>query len=280
MANPFDDILATISDESDRQALKTLGEKHAPLKEAVMRQSDYSKKLNELNAEVTRAKQWDTWREENWDTTHNKTKAEVARDNQLAELQQRLVAAEAARGSDMTFEDLNKWADEQAKAGKFVSPDVLKAKEEELAGALNGTTNVLTRAMKLGFEHMKKFGEVLDPEALFTYANQNKIQDLDAAYQAMNKAKFDEAEAKAAAAREEQIRKDERTKVLTEKGMSQSAMPVDDGGPNMGHFQARLQGGGEKKDSPVPAELELGQGIGAIAARHGDRAEIEGRTSY
>ena len=77
-------------------------------------------------------------------------------------------------------------------------------------------------------------------------------------------------------------RADERKKALQETAMGERGqMPTSEGGPEMGHFEAKIRGLGVVKDkSPVPEGAELGRNqISAAMARAGDRAEIEGRVA-
>jgi hypothetical protein len=58
LATAFDDLLASFTDEGDRQALEGLAAKNPNLKDSVLRQSDYSRKLNEFKAKETQLDQW------------------------------------------------------------------------------------------------------------------------------------------------------------------------------------------------------------------------------
>jgi hypothetical protein len=64
--NPFDDLLASIGDETDRQALGEMAERYPNLKESVMLRSDYSRVMDENRDKVKLADAWDAWRQSNW----------------------------------------------------------------------------------------------------------------------------------------------------------------------------------------------------------------------
>lgn len=89
--------------------------------------------------------------------------------------------------------------------------------------------NFMAETARLSTEHYAKFGKVLDMRPVLGHPDLQRL-GLEATYKLVHKAEFDAAEAKAAAEREEQIRKDERTKVLAEVAASPLPGSVPDGG--------------------------------------------------
>ena len=60
-------------------------------------------------------------------------------------------------------------------------------------------------------------------------------------------------------------------------GPDGSGMPTLDGSPEMGHFEQKIRGLGNKPIDPnastVPAEVELGRGVGKYAAAQWDQRD-------
>jgi hypothetical protein len=287
--NAFDNLLAsgTWAKPENRQAFESMVADEPWLKEAVMLRSDYSRNLDEMRPKVEKADKWDTWMSENWDDEHGMTKAEYALQQRNAEIQRRLEAAALGEGAveQVTFDELNTHLNAKVKElglDKLVAKDefetVVKTAKEEGVAYNNYTAHLATRATYLAVKHDKEFGELVDPNDIFKFANENKISDLDAAYDKMvsdkRKAIGDaDLQKKLDAAKEEG-----RKAALQERGMSEGSMPVDMGGPDMGHFAKKLMAGGDKSGSAVPDEVPLGS-VASQAARIYEQRAIEGRNA-
>ena len=281
-SNAFDNLLASASwgTPESRQAFEELVAKEPFLKEAVMLRADYSRNLDEMKSKLAKAEAWDVWEQGdpdngvpgNWDFDHNMTKAEYALQQRNLELQGRLEAAALGQGGEVTFDDLNKHLDTKIKAlgidpTKFVAKEDFKtavdSKVEEGRNYNNYTANLATRATYCMMKHKDEFGEILDPNDLFNFAQEKGISDLDVAHGQMvadkRQAKVDARIAEEKKAEREAGRKEG----LQERAMGESSMPTIDGSPDMGHLQKRLLSIGDKKDaSAVDESVGLGPGQG------------------
>lgn len=295
--NAFEDVLASIIPiEEDRQVLAEVAAKHPALRESMLRQSDYSRKMDELKREreavqdrIAHAEQWDGWYRENWvndalgdgvgatkrELEHIKKLREA--ESKLAEMQQRIEV-----GGEVTFDELNKYLDDKfQQTGVARKEDVEKLLSDRASGVeqfvkqnLEGFTHLAMRAPVLTLKHFQEFGEVMDPDALVKYALEHKKSDLDSAYDEYIR---DQRQDRAAKQREEEIervRKEEREKVLAERGMSPNSMPDDNGPPEMGPMMKRImsiQGAGDGSDA---SSADIGRGqIAKHAARTWTGAE-------
>src|SRR3954463_10555136 len=104
-ANSFEDVLNSISDDSDKQSLSSLVEKYPGMKSGWLRQDDYSRKLDSFKDVEKKAGEWNAWAQENWDFEANTPKLEKYWREKATEL-------EAKQGTDMTFDDINKFLTE------------------------------------------------------------------------------------------------------------------------------------------------------------------------
>jgi len=279
VANAFDSLLASFTDEGDRQALSGLAAKNPTLKEAVMLRSDYSRKQDELKHKVDLAEQWAKWREENWvDGAYGDKggalKRELEKDKRIQELEQKLET-----GGDMTFDELTKHVDTLATQRGFVTQDaVAKLVNEKASGvstlveqSLAGYAQIAMKAPKLAVRHFRRHNEELDVEGLIDFAAKNSLTNLDDAYSKFAAEKESALAAKEAAEREAQIRAEAKAEAEKELAASRpNAMPTDDGGPVMGHFEKRIRGIKDESAPDADNLPALGRGgIAVIAAREG-----------
>lgn len=275
--NAFEELLASISEDTDRQVITGLAEKYPNLRDSVMMRSDYSRNMDELraereqhSAELAYAAAMKKWREENWIENaygdgKGALKRELDKDARISELEQQIQV-----GGEVTFEDLNKYLGEKG----FVSQDAVnKLVETRLSGEkqtveqmLAGLSHIAVKAPKLATRHFKTYGEELDTEELATFANKNGINDLERAYDSFTAEKRAALEKKRHEEELESVRKAAREEAEKELAARQPAarVPGDDGGPEMGHFQRKILGikpEGDKTDADLPF------GRGAIADR-------------
>ena len=289
--NAFDNLLASASwiKPESRQAFEALAETEPFLKEAVMLRSDYSRNLDELRPKVAKADQWDAWEAENWDAEHGMTKAEYALQQGNRSLTERLAVAATGTGDEVTFDDLNKHLDTKIKAlgidpTKLVNKDdfekAIGSKVEEARNYNNFTANLATRAAYRMMKHKDEFGELLNPDDLFKYAQENKIDSLDDAHDKMVADRRQTAIDTKQKAALDAAKAEGKKEGLQERAMGDGQMPVDMGSPDMGHFQKTLLNAG-KKDAAgaVDESVGLGQGVGAHAARVYEQRAIETRNA-
>lgn len=284
MPNPFEALLSAITDPNDAESLKGLATKYPSI-------NDYIAPPDQVNL----YRKVDAWSAQNWDDEHKMTKTEWRQQQQIAEMT-RLIAE--APGDSMELNELNTWLDQQTKDGKVLTAaglaekvkpildETFTAKEkgyqEFFSGMLNTQARIATRIPYLNAKHQQEYGTMFDPDEFLTKAVEAKATSLDEYYKTYT---AEAAEAKRKADIDKQIadaRADERKKALQETAMGERGqMPTSEGGPEMGHFEAKIRGLGVVKDkSPVPEGAELGRNqISAAMARAGDRAEIEGRVA-
>lgn len=221
------------------------------------------------------------WAETEWDYEHGMSKLEFQQQQELAVFK--------ARGNGMELNELNEYL------GKYIKDNGLqtrseveaqiKAKEDAFSQELNMVSTLATRVSYLNGRYQKDFGEMFDPDEFVQkavdggYAKQGKA-GLDQYYQEYTKDKQTAKQTAEIEARIETARKEEREKVLAERGMGADGnMPTLDGSPEMGHFEAKLKGMAnvDPNASTVPANAELGRGtiarFAANAADQRDRAQ-------
>lgn len=245
----FDDILAK-ADAVDKSVL----EKYPQLKAAVDELDTIKPQLTELSTKFTdadtRLKGFETWAQTNWDYTQNKTKAQIAAEQQVAELRN-------AKDSDMTFEEILEGLKTQGIVTKTdIEPVVTEAvnkvtggfaKAEQLNGLANGSMALYSEMTPLLFQHKDEFGEILKPNDLIKFMNDKRIDNFQLAYDQMVSPRRTEAQQKAAAEatakHQEEIaaaekRGEEKARQAVAMGVD-GRIPTDLGGtpPVMGHLQ-------------------------------------------
>lgn len=309
--NSFETLLESLPEDQEfefkgpvRKAFAELAEKVPKLKDSVLAQSDYSRKMDEVRDKVKLADTWDEWRRNNWDDATNSTKDELAARTEAERLAQELETARAAAlatGEEMTFDQLNQRLEQFSKEKNYLTPDDLKkqfdGKTKEVEDYVKGYSAPIARAALdipyLMAKHEKEFGEVLDPEVITKYAaekNNFNLRDLyekDWVVEKRTEAvkKYYETElqkvkdretAKIEAAKAEALAEGRKQVVMG----SPSGNPVDMGGNEMGPLQRRMlptedPAAGEPKAPEVP----IGEGsLAAFAARQ-FMAKQAGRTT-
>lgn len=274
--NAFDELLESIAD-GDRKALADIGQKYPQLRESVLRQSDYTKKMNDLKPIEAYAQKWEEWADKNWSSEHNVTKAEHARNQKIAELEAQL-AKNGNEGDQVTFDQLNEAVKKQmAEAGIVTKGDIAshvdpihKTIKTETEGQMNLITRLFTQTVPLVMQHKDEFGEVLDIDDMFSTAQKAGINDVKMAYShytAEKRAAKDKAAVEAAKSEAYQKGKLEGQQ---ERVMGEDRMPVDMSGPSMGHLERQLfqqKTEEERAQQVVPDTVPLGNGVGRFVAQ-------------
>lgn len=265
----FDDILkTTVTDEADRSSLSALAAKYPNLIKAV----------DDTDLAATG---WETWKNENWDATQRKTKAQV-------EAEERVRALEAAGsfGAEMTFEEIKA---NLAKEGYVAKADLAAAIADptgtdplfkSVRGLVNNSASGIEfffrRTSTLPVEHFQEFGKV-DPKLMDTlldaYSKAPAGTDPRAVYDQIVAPEREQRRVAAETAKETKhqedlarVARETEERVRREVGMSSGTpgMPSDQGGGSsgMGPIQ-RAQAerfNAAQPDAPV-SKAPLGSGI-------------------
>lgn len=284
--NGFDALLEKLGDANDTSVLQSLASKYPVLKESVLMQSDYSRKMDEVRDKLKEAevnaqalKGWETWRDENYDDSAKATKAEIALRAQLQEQQEKLNAIE---GNEMTAEQMQAHLDSLL-AGKGYMPKsdvekVLAEKSKEFEDRLYGVTSLVSALVPLSTKHFQEFGEPLDTEKMFKIGNEKKLTDPASAYEAM-----------VAPRRAERMTQqhEEALKLAKEEGRKEAVQnlnlgengrfPSDTGEPVMSIVQRRHMGLAVEEDEEVGKGVELGPNLGRhVAAKYMRDKQLQG----
>lgn len=277
MENAFEDLIELIEEPEWKEAFTKAAEKYKPVKEYGLRQSDYSRKLNELGGKAKYADAWEKWKNENWDPDLKMTKAE-------AEAQDRIRAIESENETlrqlqetgDVTFEQLQSEVDKMVTAktkgaltdeqfnqkyGTKLFDKVAYDKEvnERVTNWTAARDNMYLQLYELGFKHKDEFGEILKPADVIKFANEKGKQDLEEAYGMMVSSRRTEKQNKDMEAKLEAARKEGELKGKQEAAMGATGrMPSDTGAPEMSHLQQRLLRGTEKEgEAKIPDEIKM-----------------------
>ncbi len=304
-ANTFEEILESIKDDSVREVLKKEAEANAALKGGWLRQSDYSRKLNELEGRAKYADAWEKWKGENWDEDLKMTKAEAQAQERIRDIQaENETLRQLQEAGDVTLEQLAQEFDrlfatkakgvmtEQAfndKFGKRLFDKDAYDKEinERVTNYTAARDNMYLGLYQIGFKHKDEFGEVLNPLDVIKYANENNIQDMALAHERMVSPRREERR------KAEETKREEKTKTDLEaakqagiaQGRQEAAMgsggrmPSDAGVPEMTHLQERLLRPAKKpEDQLIPEEVKMdGSGkLGQAVADLYRRQKLEG----
>lgn len=270
-----------IQDPSQREARR---KELLELSENGLRQADYSRKMNELDAQ---RKASEEKHKQNLAWYDRASKQYSTLESELKSAQERVVALESASGHAESVED----EDELQRQLKIARAEAGKA-QEKLTG-LESTVNNFNQMLSEGklltsekFEeeinrrgdalgaalldiidlqdkHRKDFGVELDRRALLAEA-QSRGGNLSQAYEAVT-----------AKAREEKLRKDievEVEKRHLERIKSQGVPYAPSGEPTLGPLQARLQ----KKDTGIPDDVTA-DGSGRLSGLIGAELRAEGK---
>lgn len=274
----FDDILGSlVTDEADRSTLSDLSVKYPGIKDGWLRQSDYSRKLDafkpiEQEAQLYKGKtqEWENWAKTEWDFDKGRPKAELFHEARAKELEEQL----AARGQDMTFDDITKAIKEQGLVSKTDLEATINSKAKEIDGALSGSAYFAVKVAELAGEHLHEFKKPLKASELVGKLQEYGTNDLDVAYNryvadARKERGDKELEVKIA-----EIRKEERQKATDEllAKLPTGGLPVDQGDPGLGHLQAKMQHVGE---ADAADKAKLGDGtLAAIAAQEFRKSKL------
>lgn len=278
-------LLSLITDEKDREAKRKL---LTELEEGGLRQTDYSRKMNELD---TQRKDLTTKHEKNLEWYGKaKTQYESAV-NDLKAANEKIAALETTKASigstggnledDELAKQLNAARAELDTAKKTVTNlsgtvDNFKKMidegklitEEKFNDEVNKRGDALGAAIldiwDLQRKHRDEFGSELSRKDLIIEA-QKHGGDLNAAYDILT-----------AKTREEKLRKDIRAEVekeFTDKQKAAGVPYAPSGEPSLGPLQSRLQ----KKETGIPNEVEA-DGSGRLAALMAQELRQEGKT--
>jgi len=287
---PFENLLAAIADDGERNSLKAISEKYP----AVKRYAELGEQVEPLLPRV-KALQYETlppvveelekWRHFKetdwpmWEQEHSRVRTSLA--EATAEVEKL-----RARGElDMTAEDVKKLIDESLTAKGVVDVNTLTSKltefrDKEIRPELNSTINGWGNRFQEVYQkltpkfgaHEKTFGEALDAPAVFEHmkklAEAKKTSmaniDPDEAYNDFYKDKFaarDTAtrEAEKKAAREEGIAEG-RKQAAALSGHSPTIVDGGGGGRKLGPLQRRQLERLKPKEGDA-IEAPLGKGI-------------------
>lgn len=280
----FDDVLEEVGvDPTDRTAIAEFVKKYPALDAAVLRQKDYSKRLNEFKAKEVQFKEadeaataWENWQRENWDGESKMTKQQKAALSELQTANERVAQLQQGQGAEMTFDQIQ--ADLQ-KNGYVTKTDVQAlAKELKLASTDDIGTGLGNQAK--AFEHIfvkttpylrkfeREFGEDMDFEAFYkTIATPEGIADIPGQYERFVS---DKRAAKRVADADAKVK--DMEKIVEQKRTEANSVgqPTDNGGSPLGHLQASKIAASKSKASEEVADTitaPLGSGtIASIAA--------------
>lgn len=278
MANAFEELLGQVQEPEWKEALSKASEKYPDLKNNMLRQAEFSRRMNDADAKVKLSDKWEEWKKGNWDDALGMTKAE-------AELQKRLQATELeaetlrqSREAEMTFEEVQREIRKEMETGSkaFMTEDKFKQtygtklfdKEsydkdinERLNRVVTGLENLYTGTYQLGFQHQKEFGEILDPVSVVEFANKNGMSDLPKAYDMMMQGRREEVRNKDLEIKLADAKKQGAEEALKERAMgTQGRMPDGAGAPEMTHLQQRILRGNqiESEDkAKIPDEVKM-----------------------
>lgn len=261
----FEDIQGLL-DDTERDVLTNIVEKHPELKKGWMRQNDYSRKLDEIREKSNQfeeisqyASSWQNWAESNWDFDHKTTKAELALRQQVEELRNK-------QGEEMTFDQINEFLQKEGIAKKSDIEQTIKQKEEELARNFQGNTYFHLKMQDLGEEYRHEFKKPFKSLEFAQKLTEWGVNDID---QGFNRYVSDireeqrnkEFERKLEEARKEAEEKGrmEAINSIGDRTGNSSFMPVDGSSNDMGYLQSKVQG-----DTP---NFDVTKPTAALAAR-------------
>lgn len=298
----FDEIISQFGDDDDKSTFLGLAEKYPTIKEYGMRQSDYSRQLNENKEKFEFVDKWNKWKSENWIDEAEMTKQqksavdEAARLKQVTEDLESKIANMGLGGDEVTFEQLEQFGAKLITDKKIVTQADMDAKEAELKGFVTGVNGFMTKAAVtvpyLNAKHQQEFGEMFDPDDFIKVATEKQRYDLkdfyekdyvvekrQASIEARHKAAIEKVNADAEVKIAEANRKAEEIAARV-AGMGANGMtPSDDGGSSMGGFQRRyLELDKAEKNDAVP-DVPLGQGsVAAYAAAKWRQEQLASRS--
>lgn len=302
VVSAFDELIGQFGDDSDKETFLGLAEKHPFIKEYGLRQSDYSRQLNENKERLEVADEWNDWKVKNWDSEAKMTKQQKAAVEEAERLKQEneglesRIAAMGSGGEDMTFEQLEQFGKDLIKNNNIVTQADILAKQKELEGYVQGVNGVMTKAALtvpfLNQKHDKEFGEMFDPDDFIKQATEKGRYDLKDFYE--KEYVVDRRQAKTIEKHQAEIAaltatKDAEIAAAKEhaeaiaarvSGMGAGGGPADDGGASMGAFQRNYLKLDQQQDdkSKVP-DVPLGDGgVAAFAAAKWKQDQLAARS--
>lgn len=174
----WEDILAEISPEdTDKPILEKYKSK---IETGYLRQSDYSRKQDELRNKVALADQWDEWQKSEWDADRKMTKTAAQKVDEAERLATRVAELEKGAGSEMTWEEIEKGLESR----NYVKADALKEVvkksdyekdvESRFGGRDAAIEHLFSEVTPLVLDHKEQFGTHLDTKAFLTYIGSDK----------------------------------------------------------------------------------------------------------
>ena len=273
MPNAFEELLDKIEEPEWKEALTQAAAKYPDLKNNQLRQAEFSRKLNELDGKAKYADAWETWKKDNWDDERKMTKAEAEAQQRIREIESENETLRQLQGdSDVTFEQLQSEVDKmvssklkgalteeqfnQKYGSKLFDKDAYdKEINQRVTNWTAGRDDMYLKLYELGFKNKDEFGEILKPVDVIKYANENKIQDLEEAYNRMVSPRRTEKQNKDMEVKLEAARKEGEIKGKQEAMMGVNGkMPTDSGSPEMSHLQERLLRQKDADAKPAIAE--------------------------
>ena len=275
--NYIEQLLAKIEDAEARQEFSGLLEKTPTVKDWI------------VDPEVrTRSEQIQQWAETEWDYEHNMSRLEYQQQQELTALQAQITGHKPGMELNELNDHLGKYIKDNGLMTKAEYEAGIAAKAEAFEKELNLVSTLATRVSYLNGRYSKDFGgEMFDPDEFISKANEKGYarygkEGLDKFYEEFTADKRAAKQAADLEAIKTAAREEGRKEALKERGMGEGGqMPTLDGSPDMGHFEAKLKGGAHKFDptqSQVPADVELGRGVGRLAAAiadANDRATVQ-----
>jgi hypothetical protein len=285
--NAFDELLESVAEENDRKALGDIAEKYPQLREGVLRQSDYSRKMDELRAKSEELKKdleetetWRKWASENYvydayGEGQGATKRELEKDRLFREAQERAAALEQQvnAGGEMNLTEIERALAEKGFMTKSQFEEQAKLYQDAQAAQTRALEHIALNLPSLAFKHGKEFGEELSGTELLEFTNKKNFRDLDTAYNEFVRGKREERAAKEHEEAMKQAYERGKEEALKERGMSPNSMPVDSGESEVGPLLAFVRKGPGQAGADAPPVGNFGHGeLAAYAARTMDRA--------
>lgn len=270
MANAFEELLDKIEEPEFKEVLTKAAEKYPDIKNNMLRQAEFSRKLNELDGKAKYADAWEKWKLDNWDDTVKMTKAEAEAQQRIREIEaENETLRQLQETGDVTFEQLQSEVDKMvtAKTKGALTEEQFQQKygsklfdkaaydqeiNQRVTSWTAGRDDMYLKLYELGFKNKDEFGEILKPVDVIKFANDNKIQDLEVAYNQMVAPRRTEKQNKDMELKLEAARKEGEIKGKQEAMMGVNGkMPTDSGAPEMSHLQERLLRQKDADSKPV-----------------------------
>lgn len=299
----FDEIITLFGDDEEKSTFLGLAEKYPQIKEYGLRQSDYSRHMNDSKVKLDLADEWNNWKSENWIDEAKMTKQQKAAVDEAARLKQEneglesRIALLGSGGDDMTFEQLEQFGKDLISKNGIVTKADIEAKQKELEGFVKGFDGVMAKtALTVSFlnqKHDREFGEPFDPDDFVKEAAEKGANDLKDFYEnqfvagkrreritAQHQAELDRIKSESAV---EIAKAKEQADAIAARiqGMGTGGMnPSDDGGSVMGAFQKQyLKLDQTQTDNSKAPDVPLGDGgVAAFAAAKWRQDQLANRS--